>query len=74
MAKVIITLEDNPEGGVNCFATPNFAQMMEQKERKGITSAEGYALSMLLHQWKIKKEKGPIKLNLPRLVKNIFKK
>lgn len=69
MAKVVITLEDTPDGKVNCFATPNFATMMEQKDRKGITSAEAYALSMLLHQWKLKKSQGDIKLELPRLKK-----
>lgn len=69
MARVTITLEDTKDGKVNCFATPNFAEMMEQKDRKGITSAEAYALSMLLHQWKLKKQKGPIKLELPSLKK-----
>ena len=47
MAVVTITIKDLPNGMVHCQSSPTFAEMMEERDRKGITAAEGYALLAL---------------------------
>ena len=51
MAKITITVEDNPNGEtVKVVSSPDFATMTEKSMvGSGLTYAEGYAISALLH-------------------------
>lgn len=50
MARVVIEITDNPDGTVTAKATPNLAAIMDAGKRgAGLTSAQAYAVSALLH-------------------------
>jgi hypothetical protein len=69
MSRVVITIEDKPEGGVKCECTPNFETMM-MKENSGnrLTSAEAYAVHVLNALRKASKEQASaLKVLIPRL-------
>lgn len=69
MAKVIITVEDRPNGLVSVRAEPNFEQMIKSKiSGREVTSAEGYAMSALLHiRASAKQQKSTLGLTLPKI-------
>lgn len=71
MAKVTITIEDKPGGGVAVTAEPNFATMMKM-ETSGhkLTSAHGYAMSALLHiRSKSKEQSSKLTVAAPKLIR-----
>lgn len=48
MAKIVITIEDMPGGGVKTESTPKFAAMMRMVQSgHPLTSAHGYAMTAL---------------------------
>lgn len=68
MAKITIVIEDTPNGGVSCVATPNFETMMAMDmSGAGWTSAHGLAMFILNQVWKKHKAKAPSPLILPGL-------
>lgn len=75
MAKILIVIEDQPDGTVSCVSTPNFAEMMRDGEGP-LTAAEGYALFALNQIRNESKQRGNILLKLPKIGKpgGLFKK
>lgn len=71
MAKVIITLEDNLDKGVAVKAEPNFETMMKKvNSGNNLSSAEGYAISALVHiRNKAKEQEGLMKVGIPKVIK-----
>ncbi len=71
MAKVTIIIEDTPNGMVAVKAEPNFETMMKKNmSGNSLTSAEGYAVSALLHvRLAAKKQKNTHGLTLPKVRK-----
>jgi len=68
MARVIITIEDLPDGKVKVEANPNFMTMMQMKESgHEWTSAQGYALRMLNEAGKVSKGQSQNKIIVPRI-------
>lgn len=70
MAKVIITIEDTPNGLVSIKADPTFENMMKGNiSGTPLTSAEGYAISALLHIRIAakKQDKKGLNLTLPKV-------
>lgn len=69
MSKILISLEDMPNGTVKMVSEPGFADIMEMMciEKRSLTAAEGYAMHVLtiIHNEKNKKS-NKIKLKLPR--------
>lgn len=47
--KVIITIEDQPDGSVKVVATPNAKEMVESIQADGGTPAEGVAINVMTH-------------------------
>ena len=71
MAKVVITIEDLPNGKVRTVCEPNFETMMKMKMSGGeLTSAHGYAFQCLNAIREESKRRGPTKILIPRLIKN----
>lgn len=71
MAKITISIEDIDGGKVRIVSTPSFetvAKMINSGE--SVSDAHGYALAMLRRAREISKEKGPIKILIPRLGRN----
>lgn len=71
MAKVTITIEDTPNGMVSVKAEPTFETMAKANmSGNGLTSAQGYAVSALLHvRLAAKKQKSSLGLTFPRVRK-----
>ena len=72
MARITITIEDLPEGGVSVVSDPNF-ETMAMMDRSGhrLTSAHGYAISTLNHMRKVSKnnnEKDSL-VKIPKLTR-----
>ena len=68
MARIVITVEDKPNGGVSVTSDPNFETMMAMDlSGQTLTSAHGYAFSMLRHAREVSKEQGDIIRKIPRL-------
>lgn len=74
MAKILITIQDMPDGTVSCVSTPNFAEMMRDGQGP-LTAAEGYALYALNAVRNESRKKAPINLRLPKIkLPSIFRK
>jgi len=71
MAKIVITVEDQPDGNVKVVATPNFETMMQMNASGAakLTSAHGYALRALNAIIEGSKEKGPSQIIIPKLIR-----
>ena len=73
MAKITLTIEDNPNGlTVKVTSDPSFSAMTERSfSGAGITHAEGYAISALLHLRKCadspRKAKGKSQIIVPNM-------
>jgi hypothetical protein len=70
MAKIVITIEDNPQGGVKVTSNPTFETMAKMVNSGGhdVTSAHGYALKMVNAALKTSKEKdSSIIMQLPKV-------
>lgn len=68
MAKVTITLEDNPEGGVKCVADPSYEILMTiHTSGHEWTSAQAYAMFVLNQLRKESKNQKPTKILIPRI-------
>lgn len=68
MAKVILTIEDNPDRKtVKIVSNPTFETMAKMiQSGESMSDAHGYALAMIRTAREIGKEKGPTKIWLPR--------
>lgn len=67
MAKIVITIEDRPDGKVKCVSSPDFATLMKMSESgHAWTAAQGMALFALNRIWQEGKRSGPTKIILPR--------
>lgn len=74
MAKILITIQDMPDGTVSCVSTPNFAEMMRDGQGP-LTAAEGYALYALNAVRNESRKKESINLKLPKIkLPSIFRK
>lgn len=69
MARIVITIEDNQEGGVKVVSNPNFETMMKMVQSgETLTSAHGYALHALNSIRKeSKKQESVTRIIVPRL-------
>lgn len=68
MAKVVITIEDRPGDRVNVVCEPSFDTMMKMVNCGfDLTAGQGYAVSALRRVVEAGKEKGPLKLLVPRV-------
>lgn len=66
MAKVTITIEDEPSGTVKVTANPSFSTMMSiDVSGHGLTRAHGYAMAALLRMVKLSEEKGSPIIKIP---------
>lgn len=74
MAKVIITIEDNPSGTVKTVATPNFETLaMKIQSGHELTPAEGYALAAINRIVEVSKniEQKTNKIYIPKTMKRL---
>lgn len=70
MAKVVIEIEDLPNGNVKITASPNFETMIKMDvSGHRLTAAHGYGIAMLNHARQESKKAGPIRAGMPRLLK-----
>lgn len=68
MAKITLTFEDNPEGGVKVVAEPSFETLMKKMASgHDLTAADGYAISALNTVRKISESNSPNKILIPKV-------
>ena len=68
MAKVVIEIEDKPDGNVKVTCTPTFETMMKMHvSGETLTSAHGYAFQALNAIRKESKSQNPSRILIPRL-------
>lgn len=70
MAKIVITIEDNQQGGVKVVSNPNFETMMNMVQSgESLTSAHGYALHALNSiRRESKSQESRTKIIVPRIL------
>jgi len=70
MAKVVITFEDKPGGGVSVTSFPSF-ELLIKKDMSGEswTSAESYAIYALNQLREESKRQDPMKILIPQVAK-----
>jgi len=70
MAKIVISIEDTPDGKVKVDCNPTFETMMamDLSSPGSITSAHGYAFKMINEVLRVSKQNGPIIREIPRLI------
>lgn len=70
MARIVIVIEDKPEGRVRVVSDPTFETMANMKQSgHAWTAAHGYALSCINHLTAVSKKMGPLQVRLPRIGK-----
>lgn len=68
MAKVVITIEDMPDGKVKVVSDPNFETMMVMHDSgHPLTAANGYAFTALNAIRNEAKRQGPTRIFVPRI-------
>lgn len=68
MARVVIVIEDQPDGTVRTVATPSLETMMKKNAiGERLTSAEGYAIAAINRIIEASKEQGPHGILIPKL-------
>lgn len=68
MAKVVITIEDRPDGKVKILCEPTFERMIAMEmSGETLSSAHGYAYKILNDIRKESKRLGPTLLHIPKL-------
>lgn len=68
MAKVVITFEDRPEGGVKVVGEPNFETMMMMLQSgHSLTPAQGYAIFALNQVREESKRSTKLPIYIPRV-------
>jgi hypothetical protein len=70
MARIVITIEDTPDGKVKTVADPNFETMMQMNASgHKLTSAHGYAIRALNAMVEASKEPGDHRIIIPKLIR-----
>lgn len=68
MAKIVITIEDLPNGKVKTSCNPNFETMIKMHvSGNNLTAAHGYALSALNKIVEESKNNCPTRILIPRI-------
>jgi hypothetical protein len=68
MAKITITIEDTPQGKVKVVADPTFETMAKMiASGNPVTSAHGYALTMIRAVREESKRQEPTSILIPRV-------
>lgn len=71
MAKITITFEDKPEGGVRVVSDPTFETMMKMNNSgHALTSAHGYALAAINKILELSKRQNAgnsLLINIPKV-------
>lgn len=68
MSKIVVTIEDKPGDLVEVIFTPTCETLIQKNASgNGMTSAEGYALSVANHLRRVSKEQGSLRVLIPRI-------